>query len=70
MREKKNLPHLVECACGCGRVFEPKYVWHKYFETKCRVRDWHKRQSEERENKELSALRERVSELEKILGIQ
>ena len=69
MREKKRLPNMIECACGCGREFKPKRWWHIYFSTKCRIKNWHRRQVEERENKELSALRERVSELEKRLGI-
>ena len=58
---------LIECACGCGRKFKPKYEWHRYFETRCRVKAWVKRQAEK---EELIAVKERIEKIEQQLGIK
>ena len=65
-----KLPLQVECACGCGRKFKPKYKWHIYFETKCRVRAWIKRQVEKAEKAKINEVEERVNKIEEQLGIK
>lgn len=65
-----KLPLKVECACGCGRKFKPKRSWHIYFETKCRVRAWIKRQIEVSEKIELVEVKDRIEKIEEQLGIK
>lgn len=72
MNQSKDdkLPLLVECACGCGRKFKPKYRWHKYFETRCRVRAWIKKKTEEAELNELKVVKEKIKKIEEHLGMK
>lgn len=65
--KQDKIPLLVECACGCGREFKPKYKWHKYFEPKCRMRDWIKRQVKDAETEETKEMRKRIERLEEKL---
>lgn len=65
-----KLPLKVECACGCGKTFKPKYKWHIYFESKCRVRAWMKRQVEKSEKAELIKVKDRVEKIEEKLGLK
>jgi len=58
-------PLLAECACGCGRKFKPKYTWHIYFETKCRVKSWIKKQTEGLEKEKLKKIEGRLERIER-----
>ena len=69
-QQPHKLPLQVECACGCGRRFKPKYTWHIYFETKCRVRAWMKRQVDKAEKKELNEVKNRMEKIEEKLGMK
>ena len=62
-KQPKQLPLQLECACGCGRKFKPKYIWHIYYETKCRVRAWMKRQV-------ATDVEKRVEKIEEKLGMK
>ena len=64
IEQEGYIPILVKCACGCGREFKPKYKWHKYFETTCRVKAWGKRQSKNAESEEMKKMKERIESLE------
>lgn len=69
-KEPHRLPLQVECACGCGRKFKPKYSWHIYFETKCRVKAWMKRQVDKAEKVELTEVKDRIEKIEEQLKIK
>ncbi len=69
-QQSHKLPLKVECACGCGMRFKPKYDWHIYYETRCRVNGWMKRQVNKAEKKELSEVKDRMEKIEKKLGIK
>jgi len=32
--------HQIVCACGCGKKFVPKRIWHKFYSDECRKRAW------------------------------
>ena len=66
-KQSDKVPLLIECACGCGREFKPKYVWHIYFETKCRIKAWVERQVKNAETEEIKKMKERIESLEQKL---
>lgn len=66
--QSNRIPLLIECACGCGREFKPKYRWHRYYETKCRTKDWIKKQAENAVTEEVNKLEKRVEFLEQKLS--
>jgi hypothetical protein len=32
--------HQIDCACGCGKKFVPKRIWHKFYSDECRKKAW------------------------------
>jgi hypothetical protein len=55
---------MIECR-ECGQKFRPKRRWHIFCETKCRVKNWQKKNAY---NDEIKKLNKRISELEKKLN--
>ncbi len=68
IQSEGSIPILVKCACGCGREFKPKYKWHEYFETKCRVKAFFERQAKNTESDKLKAMEKRLEKLEEKLS--